>query len=144
MRDVEVDKLTINMTKRKEKKEGTVRMPGAKLDRAKARQGREKRLSDGEASLEVTDLDLDNGGGEEVAVRIILLDGPLERVEGGDRDVHLVGLVGRAATARDLPVSNDTPIPARHDRARVAIVGELVVLGRNRVVATDDEWGGDE
>lgn len=50
MRDVEVDKLTINMTKRKEKKEGTVRMP--KLDRAKARQGREKRLSDGEASLE--------------------------------------------------------------------------------------------
>lgn len=80
MRDVEVDKLTINMTKRKEKKEGTVRMPGAKLDRAKARQGREKRLSDGEASLgEVTDLDLDNGGGEEVAVRIILLDGPLER-----------------------------------------------------------------
>ncbi len=52
----------------------------------------------------------------------------------------MVRLVGRTSTARDL--SNDAPIPTRHNEARVATIGELVVLARHRVVATDDVFEG--
>ena len=64
-----------------------------------------------------------------------LVHGLLERVVG--RDVRLVPLVRRTSAAREL--ANQTAVPAHHERARVAVVGELGVIARHRVVAADDE-----